>query len=91
MSFACRNAHHRNDAPPSRHARAQAIDIAGFRLADGGCVEIGKGWNDAGAAGRFLRRAHDRGCTVTGMLPGPDCNAAHRMHFHIEAGWGHCR
>jgi hypothetical protein len=90
-SFACRHVYHRNDAPLSQHARAQAIDITGFRLADGRRVEIGKGWNDSGAAGRFLHRVHDRGCTVTGMLLGPDYNAAHRTHFHIEAGWGYCR
>ena len=90
-SYACRNVYHRNDAPLSRHARAQAIDITGFRLADGRRVEIGKDWDDAGPAGRFLRQVHGRGCAVAGMLLGPDYNAAHRTHFHIEAsGWGFC-
>ena len=90
-SYACRNVYHRNDAPLSRHARAQAIDITGFRLADGRRVEIGKGWDDVGPMGRFLHRVHDRGCAVAGMLLGPDYNAAHRTHFHIEAsGWGYC-
>jgi hypothetical protein len=91
-SYACRNVYHRSDAQLSRHARAQAIDVTGFRLADGRHVRIGKDWNGATGAGRFLHQLHDRGCAVAGMLLGPDYNAAHRTHFHIEAsGWGYCR
>jgi hypothetical protein len=90
-SYACRNVYHRSDAPLSRHARAQAIDITGFQLADGRQVRIGKAWDDGTPAGRFLHRVRARGCAVAGMLLGPDYNAAHRTHFHIEAsGWGYC-
>lgn len=91
-SYACRNIYHRADAPLSRHARAQAIDIDGFVLADGRRIGIGADWNNQHARGQFLRAVHDGGCRVSGMVLGPDYNAQHRGHFHIQAdGRGYCR
>lgn len=91
-SYACRNIYHRADAPLSRHARAQAIDIDGFVLADGRRIDIGANWNSPHAPGEFLHAAHDGGCRVSGMLLGPDYNAQHRGHFHLQAtGGGYCR
>lgn len=91
-SYACRNIYHRGEAPLSRHARAQAIDLTGFTLADGRRVTVGGDWALPGARGRFLHQVHDGACNVSGVVLGPDYNAAHAGHFHVEAGgWRYCR
>lgn len=91
-SYACRNIYHRADARLSRHARAEAIDIDGFVLADGRRISVGADWNNLHARGWFLHAVHDRGCRVSGMLLGPDYNSEHRGHFHIQdLGSGFCR
>lgn len=90
-SYACRNIYHREQAPLSRHARADTIDLTGFRLADGRRVDIGRGWN-ASREGPFLHALHGEGCRYFGALFGPDYNAAHRTHFHAQGGgFGYCR
>ena len=53
-SYACRNIYRRADAPLSRHARAQAIDVDGFDLVDGRRVGIGAGWHNGHAREQFL-------------------------------------
>jgi hypothetical protein len=90
-SYACRNIYHRDQAPLSRHARADAIDLTGFRLADGRRLSIQRDW-DGARAGPFLRRLQQQGCRYFGALFGPDYNAAHRTHFHAQgSGFGFCR
>ena len=39
-SFACRNIYHRQQARRSEHATADALDVSGFRLADGRRVSV---------------------------------------------------
>jgi hypothetical protein len=91
-SYACRNIYGRSRAPLSRHARAQAIDLTGFVLSDGRVLRVGADWDGQGKAAAFLHRVHNRACEVAGLLLGPDYNAEHRSHFHMEAsGWGYCR
>ena len=43
-SYACRNVYHREHAPRSQHATANAIDISGFELRGGRRVSIGRDW-----------------------------------------------
>jgi hypothetical protein len=76
----------------SSHATASAIDIAGFRLADGRRVSVRGDWPRGDAAGLFLRVANRLGCRwFTGVL-GPGYDARHADHFHLEAGrWRFCR
>jgi hypothetical protein len=91
-SYACRNLYGRPSAPLSRHARAAAIDLSGFRLGDGREVRIADDWHATGKPGAFLHRVHNRACEVAGMVLGPDYNREHHSHFHVEAGgWGYCR
>ena len=90
-SYACRNIYHRDQAPLSRHARADAIDLTGFRLANGHHVTVEHGWNDP-REGAFLHALQSEGCRYFGALFGPDYNAAHRTHFHAQGrGFGYCR
>ena len=90
-SYSCRNVYHRQQAPLSRHARADAIDLTGFQLANGRRVNIASAW-DSARDGAFLHAVHRRGCRYFGALFGPDYNAAHRTHFHAQGGgFGHYR
>lgn len=90
-SYACRNVYHRDQAPLSRHARADAFDITGVRLADGRRISIEKGWG-SDADGVFLQGLQSEGCRYFGAFLGPDYNAAHRTHFHVQgSGYRLCR
>ena len=90
-SYACRNVYHRDQAPLSRHAQADAIDITGWRLADGRRITVEKGWSAPGEAA-FLHGLQADGCRYFGSFLGPGYNAAHRTHFHLQGrGFGFCR
>ena len=39
---------------------------------------------DAAAKTAFLRAAHDSACHIFGTVLGPEANAAHRNHFHVD-------
>lgn len=91
-SYACRNVNNRADGRRSQHATANAIDIAGFRLAGGTTISIDRHWNSGDARAAFLRRAHDGACGIFTVVLGPDYNAAHQNHWHFDlGGFGLCR
>ncbi|GFM65920.1 extensin family protein [Pseudomonas cichorii] len=91
-SFACRNIYNRANSRLSQHATANALDIAGFRLADGQRINLLKDWSDEGDKGRFLRLVRDGACKNFSTVLGPEYNAAHRDHFHLDMGlWQVCR
>jgi hypothetical protein len=90
-SYACRNIYHREQAPLSRHALADAIDVTGWRLANGRRVSIEEEWASPDT-GLFLHGLQHDGCRYFGAFFGPDYNAAHRTHFHLQGGgYGGCR
>ena len=91
-SFACRNVYNRAEGRLSQHASANALDIAGFRLADGRSISVLKDWPGQGDSAQFLRQARDGACDAFNVVLSPDYNAAHRNHFHLDMGrWGVCR
>jgi len=77
----------------SEHARANAIDIAAFVLADGRRISILNDWNMSGPTSQFLRRIHESACKRFPTVLSPNYNAAHRDHFHFDMGGrgGFCR
>lgn len=100
-SYACRNI---NQGGPStsrqrsRHATANALDIAGLTLANGKRISVLQHWpgthparaNSADA--KLLADAHEGACRFFDGVLGPDYNAVHRDHFHLETGgFGMCR
>ena len=90
-TYACRNV--AGTSRRSGHARAAAVDIAAFVLEDGRRVSVLGDW-DGGTREerRFLRRIQESACKRFGTTLGPDYNAAHRDHFHVETdGGGYCR
>ena len=91
-SFACRNVYSRENGRLSQHASANALDIAGFRLADGRTVSVLKDWSGNDQDARFLRQVRDGACGLFSVVLSPDYNAAHHNHFHLDVGpWWLCR
>lgn len=81
----------------SEHSRANAVDIAGFRLSDGRRVTVAGDWTGTGPKAAFLRDVRDGACDLFATTLSPDYNAAHRDHLHLDqanrgpAGWRACR
>ena len=91
-SFACRNVYNRDSGALSRHATADALDIAGFRLANGRTISVLKDWPKQNQDAEFLRQLRDGACESFSVVLSPDYNAAHRNHFHVDIGrWSVCR
>ncbi|MFC3581595.1 extensin-like domain-containing protein [Sphingomonas hylomeconis] len=96
-SYNCRRLYGRSQGDFSEHASANALDVAGFRLADGTRISVLKNWQDTGDKGTFLRAVRDGGCRVFATVLSPDYNAAHRDHLHLDQadrgpmGWRACR
>ncbi len=76
----------------STHATANAIDIAGFRFADGRGTRLLQDWGRGGAMDDFLKAARAGACDWFNLTLSPDYNALHADHFHLQStGWGLCR
>lgn len=96
-SYSCRRIYGRPEGSWSEHASANAVDVAGFRLADGTRVSVVNDWERAGPRAAFLREVRDGACDLFATVLSPDYNAAHREHLHLdqaargEMGWRGCR
>lgn len=90
-SYACRNV--AGTGRRSAHASAEAIDVAAFVLADGRRISVLDDWSGGSSKEReFLRVVHQSACKRFGTVLGPEYNAAHRDHLHVElGGGGFCR
>lgn len=80
-SYACRTRNFKGGRL-SEHAAGNAVDVAGFRLSDGRSVSF-SAWRKA-AAGEFLLRAWRAACGPFGTVLGPDHDAIHADHFHLD-------
>lgn len=87
-SYSCRNVvgDHGSGLIRSQHATANAIDISGFVLTNGRTVSIRTQWRDETPEGRFLRAVHAGACLYFRVVLGPDYNAVHHDHFHLDRG-----
>lgn len=91
-SYSCRDV--AGTGRRSAHASAAAIDIGGFVLEDGRRVSVEAGWNGNAQEREFLRTVQRSACRRFGTVLGPDYNAAHRDHLHVEGvieGSSYCR
>lgn len=76
----------------STHATADAIDVSGFILADGARISLLNDWDGTPGRAAFLRAVRDDACDWFRVTLGPDYNALHADHFHLQhTGWGLCR
>ena len=65
---------------------ANAIDIAGFVLEDGTRISVKEHWRERSDAGKYLTRIHKKACRLFSVTLGPDYDAAHADHFHLDMG-----
>lgn len=86
-SYMCRNVNNASEGNLSFHAFADAMDVTGFKLEDGRTVTVAGDWADAlSPEGRLLRYAHDAACSQFTTVLGPEANALHHDHFHVDLG-----
>jgi hypothetical protein len=84
-AYSCRSM--QGDSSTSRiseHAFGNALDIAGFRLADGRKVTVRDGWHGAPEEQGFLRDVHMAACDIFSTVLAPGYNAAHYDHIHVD-------
>jgi hypothetical protein len=70
----------------SQHALANAIDISGFKLADGRVITVAKDYKGTGPEAAFLHAAHMAACKYFRVAIGPNFNATHWNHIHLDRG-----
>jgi hypothetical protein len=96
-SYSCRRMYGRTEGAFSEHATADALDITGFRLADGTRINVARDWESDSSKGRFLRDVRDGSCRLFATILSPDYNVAHADHLHLDQaqrgkiGWSLCR
>jgi hypothetical protein len=85
-TYACRNVYGRAQGRRSEHAGANAVDVHTFALATGRQVSVQPHYRLDDPRGAFLRRVRDGACRWFHGTLGPEYNAAHRDHFHLDHG-----
>lgn len=83
-SYSCRRLYGRDAGAWSEHATADAVDIAGFVLADGRRISVIQDWAGNDAEAQFLKQVRDGACDLFATTLSPDYNAAHRDHLHLD-------
>jgi hypothetical protein len=89
-SYSCRNIYGkpfggRFAGRLSEHAFANAIDIGGFKLADGRSVEYLKDWHRKDGSSEFLQATSVSACEMFNTTLTPDYDRFHRNHIHVDA------
>jgi hypothetical protein len=83
-SYACRPMNGVSGSKLSEHGHANAIDISGFRLADGRLLTVKGGWQGSAGERAFLRAVHRGACDIFTTVLGPNANSYHADHFHLD-------
>jgi hypothetical protein len=83
-AYQCRNRYNSPEERISYHAFAQAVDISEFVTAKGEHINVLEHWPVKDERSQFLRDIHDGACKIFGTVLGPEANAAHRNHFHLD-------
>jgi hypothetical protein len=88
-TYSCRSVDSQPGARLSEHARANAVDVSGFLLADGRHITVREGWNGEDERVRgFLRAIHQGGCRRFAIGLSPDSDSYHYNHLHFDMGRG---
>lgn len=86
-SYACRPVNHVTGGKLSFHGLGDALDIVGFTRVDGETVTVGPDWGDGTSdKARLLRFAHDAACSRFTTVLGPEADAEHKDHLHLDLG-----
>lgn len=93
--YACRPRNNQAGARMSEHGRGMAIDVMGFRLANGETVTVREDYR-RGRYRRALQRMYREACGTFRTTLGPDADRYHQDHFHFDlarhrGGGTYCR
>jgi len=83
-SYGCRPMNHQVGGRLSEHGHANALDVAAFVTADGRVVNVKDGWRGERHEQAFLRAVHSGACHTFTTVLGPEYDALHRDHFHVD-------
>ncbi|NOD62322.1 MULTISPECIES: extensin family protein [unclassified Ruegeria] len=81
--YACRTRNNRKGARISEHGKGRAIDISGFKMADGEVVTVLNGWRK-NPSQKQLKKIWRGACGPFGTVLGPNSDRYHRDHFHLD-------
>ena len=84
-AYSCRSVDNMAGARLSEHAFGNAVDVAGFTLADGRTLEFVRDWKRADAQeAAFLHEAHAGACQYFTTVLGPGADVFHYNHIHLD-------
>ncbi len=69
----------------SEHASGNALDVRGFKFADGSTFDVEKKGFFSFRQKGFQKSVRQSGCRYFGTVLGPGYNRAHADHFHLDA------
>ena len=95
-SYSCREMVGAGTSAMSEHAFGDALDIAGFTLADGRKVTVKDGWHGTPEEQGFLHDVQLYACETFTTVLAPGYNVYHYDHIHVDlmrrrAGYRPCR
>jgi hypothetical protein len=95
-SYACRTRNNQAGARLSEHSFGNALDVFGFRFANGHEVKVVSGWRGQPYEQDFLREVFVRSCGLFSTVLGPGADMFHYDHFHFDlarhaSGRSYCR
>jgi len=79
-SYECRGRNRVRAAALSEHGRADALDVRGFRLADGREINL----TDIGVAKDLRQKIRASACTRFSTVLGPGSDGYHEEHIHLD-------
>jgi hypothetical protein len=83
-AYSCRGMNGDSRAHISEHAFGNALDIAGFTLADGRYISVKDGWKGMPEEQRFLRDVQAAACQQFNTVLAPGSNVYHYDHIHVD-------
>lgn len=83
-SYSCRSRNNQRGARYSEHAFGNALDVMGFRLADGRELSVRAGWRGRPEEQEFLREVFVGACRRFTTVLGPGSDVFHHDHFHLD-------
>lgn len=83
-AYSCRGMVGAGISHVSEHAFGNALDVAGFVLADGRKISVQQGWHGSPEEQGFLHDVQMYACDTFTTVLAPGYNAAHYNHIHVD-------
>jgi hypothetical protein len=83
-AYSCRGMVGAGTSHVSEHAFGNALDVAGFVLADGRKIMVQYGWHGTPEEQGFLHDVQISACEMFTTVLAPGYNAEHYNHFHVD-------